>query len=155
MRGRKRTPLESKRVIGTIRPDRLNPGAPVPEPELPRAPDWLPKRACEIFGVLTTRLDLQRIASKSHTEMLAMAALRLCEVEQYTEVLETEGVTYEAETKVGGIMLRARPEAALRSEALRHAHALLAEFGLSPATVSKVTVRKDDNRSAAQKYFTA
>ena len=98
---------------------------------------------------------MQRIASRSHTEMLAMAALRLYEVERYTAVIERKRPTYESRTQQGGRMIRARPEVALRSEALRHAHALLAEFGLSPATVSKVTVRKDENSSPAQKYFTA
>jgi len=156
VKGRKRTPDATKKIIGTIRPDRVNPNAPTPDPDAPRAPEWLPRRAVEIFAALATRLDLQQLASKSHTEMLALAAMRLHEVEKFTEVLEREGYTYAskttttktASTKKGGkstpkretkTMMRARPEVALRSEAARHAQSLLAEFGLSPATLGKVS----------------
>lgn len=156
MRGRKRIPDETKKVIGTIRPDRMNPNAPTPDPDPPRAPEWLPRRAVEIFAALATRLDLQLLASKSHTEMLALAAMRLHEVEKFTEVLEREGYTYATKStttqreakgskgkqvtkKETKTMMRARPEVALRSEAARHAQSLLAEFGLSPATVGKVS----------------
>jgi P27 family predicted phage terminase small subunit len=151
LKGRKRTPDVTKKIIGTIRPDRVNLNAPTPDPDAPRAPEWLPRRAVEIFAALATRLDLQQLASKSHTEMLALAAMRLHEVEKFTEVLEREGYTYATKTtttKKGGkgkpkqetkTMMRARPEIALRSEAARHAQSLLAEFGLSPATLGKVS----------------
>jgi len=139
MKGRKRTPERHKVLIGTIRPDRQNLAAPVPDPELPRAPEWLPRRACEIFGTLTARLDMQQLASKSHTEMLSLLALRMYEVEKYTEIIEREGATYESASESGGTMHRARPEVALRNEAARHAQSLAAEFGMSPATIQKVS----------------
>jgi len=139
VKGRKRTPDKHKALIGTIRPDRQNANAPEPDPELPRAPSWLPRRACEIFGVLTARLDMQDLASKSHTEMLAMWALRQYEIEVYSEVIEREGATYESVTEQGGVMHRARPEVALRNEAMRHAQSLAAEFGQSPAMCQKVS----------------
>jgi P27 family predicted phage terminase small subunit len=112
--------------------------------DLPRAPAYLSKRAAEIFGRLVGRLDAQKLASSSHTEMLGLAAMRLAEVEECTEILEREGVSYETVTVSGGRMVKARPEVAMRSEAARHAHALLVEFGQSPAAANKVTAKQDE-----------
>jgi len=121
--------------------------------DLPRAPAYLSKRATEIFGRLVGRLDSQKLASSSHTEMLGLAAMRLAEVEALTELLESEGVSYETKTISGERMVKARPEVAMRSEAARHAHALLVEFGQSPAAANKVTARNDAEEDPAERLF--
>jgi phage terminase small subunit len=139
MKGRKKTPRAVKALRGTIRRDRTNAAAPEPEAALPVAPAWLPARAAELFATLTARLATQRLASVSHTEKLALLALRLYQVERYTAVLEREGATYESTGEGGTVMHRARPEEALRNEAMRHAQSLLSDFGLDPASVEKVS----------------
>ena len=151
MKGRKRKPEAQKAIVGTIRPDRSNPDAPTPELELPRAPDWLPKRACELFGILTTRLDMQQLASKSHTETLALWALRLYEVEVCTAVIEEKGQSYTTENG----MQRPRPEVSQRDQAARHAQALATEFGQTMASVTKVSRLEGRNRDHehAEAYF--
>lgn len=139
MKGRKKVPRALKLLKGTLRLDRLNVAAPEPEAALPVAPSWLPKRAAEIFATLTARLAAQRLASASHTETLALWALRLHEVEKLTAIIEREGGSFENVSEGGGTMHRLRPEVAQRNEAMRHAQALAAEFGQSPATAERVS----------------
>ena len=148
MRGhRKRKPDHLKVVQGTDRPDRMNPDAPTAAEGSPIAPDWLSERATEIFGDLVSILDDMGIASPDNAASLAMLASRLEEVEITTAIIEDLGRTYTTINAQGGVMHRGRPEVAQRSEAMRHAQSLLAEFGLTPASLSKVSVggKRDAN----------
>jgi P27 family predicted phage terminase small subunit len=73
---------------------------------------------------------------------VALAAMRLSEVKQCSKVIAKQGPTYETTSTQGALVVKARPEVAQRSEAARHAQSLLAEFGLSPASATKVSVPK-------------
>lgn len=137
--GRKRKPDHLKVVAGTDRPDRMNPAAPVASKVLPVSPSWLSERAAEKFGQLVTILDGMGLASEVDVDMLAMLASRLEEIEITTGIIEDLGRSYTTETQGGGTMYRSRPEVSQRNEAMRHAQSLLAEFGLSPASRSKVS----------------
>jgi P27 family predicted phage terminase small subunit len=153
VRGRKPRPDNVVQLHGNPGKRPRNRRQPKASGDLPRAPAYLSKRATEIFGRLVGRLDAQKLASSSHTEMLGLAAMRLAEVEELTEVIESEGVSYESTTVAGGTMIKARPEVAMRSEAARHAHALLVEFGQSPAAANKVTARDDAEEDPAERFF--
>jgi P27 family predicted phage terminase small subunit len=146
--GRKRIPDHLKVVAGTDQPSRMNPEAPVPAEALPVAPDWLSTRCAEIFDQLVAIIDPMGIGSASDTAMLAMAASRLEEVEICTAMIEdggrtfVSGITYDDEGRVTSQQIKGHPAVAQRSEAMRHAQSLLAEFGLSPAARSKVSAIK-------------
>lgn len=138
MAGRKRKPDALKQLAGTAQPCRMNPDAPTAREGEAEAPEWLSERAAAIFGDLTAIIGGMGIASPDDTAMLAMLASRLEEVETCTAVIEDLGRIYISESKTG-TMVRARPEVAMRNEAMRHAQSLLVEFGLSPAARSKVS----------------
>lgn len=138
MAGRKRKPDALKELAGTLQPCRSNPDAPQASEGEVEPPHWLSERGAEIFAELTTIIDRMNIASPDDVAMLAMLSSRLEEVEICTAVVEDAGRTYET-TGPSGLMHRARPEVAMRNEAMRHAQSLLAEFGLSPAARSKVS----------------
>ncbi|MFC3613565.1 P27 family phage terminase small subunit [Lutimaribacter marinistellae] len=149
--GRKRTPDRLKVVAGTDRPCRMNPDAPAAPVAAPEAPAWLSERATEIFDGITLMLVEMQIASVADTWAQAMLASRLEEIEVCTAVLEDGGRTYLTTATSGDKLVRARPEVAQRSEAMRHAQSLLAEFGLTPAARSRVSANKtpDQNPFAA------
>ena len=143
MRGNKPKPDALKLIQGTYRPDRSNPGAPSAPPGTPIAPEWLSERAGEIFAQLCAVLDGLSILSPVDEHMISMLASRLEEIEVCTAIIEDSGRVFEKRGEDGKLqMIRARPEVAMRSEALRHAHSLLTEFGLSPATRNRVTASK-------------
>lgn len=138
MAGRKKTPDHLKVVKGTDRPDRMNPNAPVASEGVAVAPELLSKRGAEIFAQLSGILDGMGIASPDDVHALTMAAQRLEQVEVLSTLVEDGGYTYTTEA---GLM-KANPAVGQRSDAMRHAQSLLAEFGLTPAARSKVSAGK-------------
>ena len=147
MKGRKRIPDNMKVITGTDRPDRMNPDAPAPAEDMPRPPAWLNRRAVEHFGALRSRLEYLSIATSTDTEMLALAAARLAEIEECDELIELHGRVIETTGTNGATMMRANPAVGQRNEAMRHLHALLAEFGLSAASRTKVKSPKKKDES--------
>ena len=152
MKGRKHLHLVDKKMRGTVRADRINRNAPMAQSEPPRAPSELSKRATEIFGTLVGRLQCIRMASATDTELLALLATRLEEYELATENIRIHGSTYakielievpdpehpgRTITKAQKIW-KSNPAVAQRSEAMRHAQSLLAEFGLSPSSRARL-----------------
>lgn len=151
-----------KLVRGTFRGDRANDNAPGQAPDGMRAPAWLPVGAIEHFGVLKARIEEYGLNSSSFTETLAMAALRLDEIDQLTAIIDAEGPVYESEKfgKSGGgdpaktVLKKSHPAVKQRAEALRHLQSLLAEFGLTPATISKVNTggKNEKNNNPFAKF---
>jgi P27 family predicted phage terminase small subunit len=141
-KGRKKTPENVLKFKGTYRADRANKEAPLPDPDSPCAPAWLSKEAREWFGVLKSRIEDIGLASKTYTEMLALAAQRIAEIEELNETIEEAGKFYKTTNTKGDTIYKTRPAISQRNEALRHLQSLLAEFGLSPASINKVKVDK-------------
>lgn len=144
---RPRKPSHLKVVSGTARKDRTNGAEPEAPKGAPDAPLWLSSRAAEIFHGLCATIDGMGYLSTADQSVIAMAASRLEEVEIATARVEDEGRTYDTTSATGDRMIRPNPMVAQRSEAMRHAHALLSELGLTPAARSKVSAGKkvDDN----------
>lgn len=67
-------------------------------------------------------------------------------VEAYTEyrhhcdVLDEEGYTYKNNTE-SGLMIKAHPSAAMKADAWKRIRAMLSEFGMTPASRTKVTMK--------------
>jgi P27 family predicted phage terminase small subunit len=144
-RGRKPIPEPLKLVKGTSRVDRINPAAPAPARDGICAPDMLPEAARPHFEILTARLRGLGLDSSSYTEAVTMAAVRMAELEYCNGVIEANGgPSYETHTIQGGRMVRAYPEVAMRSEAMRHLHSLLSELGLTPSAIGKVGAKEPE-----------
>ena len=139
----KRKPTAIKVSEGTFRKDRAPIAEPEPSSDKPRPPHWLNDRAKVVFDELVLILDEMQLASASQVDMLTLLAQRMEEVERFSVYLDDVGTSYETTSKTGDTMWRAYPEVAQKNEAMRHAHSLLAEFGLSPSSVGAVSVLKD------------
>ncbi len=140
-------PTALKKAEGTFRKDRGSPNEPVPSMEKPIAPAWLNRRAKEVFEDLVVLLDEMQLASASQVDMLTLLAQRMEEVERFSVYLNDVGTSYEMIRKDGSVMHRAYPEVAQKNEAMRHAHSLLAEFGLSPKSAVSVIVPPDGSKN--------
>jgi phage terminase small subunit len=138
LRGAKAKHPNVKVIQGTFRKERENPDAPTLEVAPPNAPEGLPARTIEWFGRITARLQAINCASATNTEMLTLLASRLTEIEECDIDIKKFGRVYETRTVHGEVMIKGNPAVSQRSEAMRHAQALLAEFGLSLATIGKV-----------------
>ena len=144
--GRKRKAPELKALTGNSRPDRENSvGMPAAEGVMV-CPMHLSDLAQLIFGSIAAILIEQERASPHYAEHVALLAQRLEQIQRYQAVLEVEGDTFISESakKVDGElvvtrMVRARPEVAMLSDAMRHAQSLLAELMLNPAAALRIS----------------
>lgn len=147
MRGRRRKPTHLKIVAGNPGKRPLNLNEPDPVGDRPVAPAYLNARAKGIFARLVELLEEMNCGSASYADTLAMAALRIDEVHKMTTEIAKLGYTYTTTTKTGDVMVRSRPEVAIRNEAARHAHSLLSSMGLTPTDISKVTAKPKEKKS--------
>lgn len=145
--GRKKAPTELKVLRGTARADRMNPNAPSAAAEALCAPAGLPAAALPHFETLRGMLAGIGLDSATYAQVMGMAARRMAEVAACDAFLDDMGgTTYETKTAKDGYMVRAYPQVAHRSEALRHLHSLLSEMGLTPAAIGKVNAKDPSKR---------
>lgn len=126
-----------KRLRGTDRADRNGEAPPPVVTGAMHAPMYLGELEQLIFGSLVQILEQQGRASPHYVEIVALTALRFAQIQRWQAVLEVEGDTYQAKT-AHGFMIRKRPEVQMVSEAMRHAHALLDELMLTPASALRL-----------------
>lgn len=63
----------------------------------------------------------------------------------HCETLDVEGYTYRTETQNGDVLIKAHPAAAMKADAWKRIRAMLAEFGMSPASRAKVNIAGPDD----------
>lgn len=84
---------------------------------------------------------------------MALLASRLTEIEACNEAL-ADGSSYETTTdRSEAPLVRAKPEVAQRSEAMRHAHSLLVELGLTPAAAHRMMREIAKDREKEENVF--
>jgi phage terminase small subunit len=143
--GRKRVAPELKEARGTLRADRDGKA----NEEVPVGPMVAPLHLGEIeriyFTAIATVLEQQKRSSPHYAEHVGLLALRLSQIARFQAVLEMTGDTFRSTTvkKIDGKdvtfeMIRARPEVAMLSDALRHAQSLLGELMLNPSAALKI-----------------
>ncbi|AJP72935.1 P27 family phage terminase small subunit [Sphingomonas hengshuiensis] len=151
--GRRRKEPALKALTGNSRPDReLAQGEPAPIGTM-IPPIHLGDLEQLIFGSIAALLEEQKRASQHYSEHVALLAVRLGQVQRLKAVLEVEGDTFTSETlrsagKVAVVtkMVRARPEVAMLSDAMRQAQSLLGELMLNPSAALRIaTGEKPDD----------
>ncbi len=144
-KGRKRTPVEQKKVMGTFRQDRVVenfvesiPGTPImPTEDGPEVHYW--------FDKLLAYLQGENRGSKSDELLMWVTARRLAEIQELRITLNQPGGRFYA---AANGMVKNHPAVAQMNEAVRHLHSLLAELGLTPASRSRVSA--DVKKAKAQ-----
>jgi len=155
MAGRKPKPTALKLVTGNPGRRPLNKREPKPKRVIPAPPAHLSERALLAWGSLATRLDRVGVL----TELDALALEQLCE--NYAEILELR-----ADIKINGRFQlriseiddrieRVRPAQTQLADAERRFKGMMAEFGMTPSSRSRLTTANDDDAEAdpAKKYF--
>lgn len=146
MGGRPRKPTEIKRLGGTLQPSRTNKLEPVPEVALPMVPTWLSEKARQYWDMIGHVLLNMRVVSVADGPALSMLCDVLAEWAEAREYVLLNGSTYSTYTKQGDEMRRPNPEVAMASDAWRRAMVMLTQFGLTPASRSKVSALGGDER---------
>lgn len=135
--GRKPTSSAIKKLRGTEKAE----ADTIPTIAADEAPLICPMHLSDLaqlhFGTIAGLLAAENRASAKYAEHIALLAQRLEQIQRFQAVLETEGDTYKSET-ARGFIIRARPEVAMLSDAMRQAQSLLGELMLNPASALKL-----------------
>ena len=134
-------PSKLKLLQGTARKSRTNPNEPKPSGILPTPPEHLSGGEAEKFMVLRGYIESMGIASIEDVDALANLASVLVEIEEDQVLLHSLGSPYYVPNPETG-MIRAHPAVNRIQVGRQRAQALLGEFGLTPATRSKVSASK-------------
>lgn len=154
MPGRKPKPTALKLVQGNPGRRPLNKKEPKPPATMPPKPKHLSGFASEAWDRIAPELHRAGLLSKIDGAGLELLVCAYDDWRAANALVVAEGLTYECETAGGGSMVRARPEVAMRSDAWRRVRAILAEFGLTPASRSRIDVNPaDDAKDPAEAYF--
>ncbi|MCM3680251.1 P27 family phage terminase small subunit [Sphingomonas paucimobilis] len=91
-----------------------------------------------MFGEIANLLAEGHRANPHWAQHVSLLAQRLEQIQRWQAVLEVEGDTYETRTATGGRMIRARPEVAMLSDAMRQAQSLIGELMLNPSAALRI-----------------
>lgn len=144
-KGRKKLPDALKVVQGTFRKHRASGDCGQDETPM-TAPKTLSDSARVHFVALKVQVAEMGLDSATFTELLALAAERMEEIDECNAIIAEYGRIIETTTEAGSVLLRANPAVTMRNEAMRHLQSLLAEFGLTPTAAARVGAKKKDTR---------
>ncbi len=112
------------------------------EPPMPASAMIAPLHLSDLgqlmFAEIANMLAEGQRANPHWAQHVALLAQRLEQIQRWQSVLEVEGDTYETVTATGGRMIRARPEVAMLSDAMRQAQSLMGELMLNPSAALRI-----------------
>lgn len=153
---RLRKPDHLKVIQGTARADRANEAAPKPQSGVPQPPSELTDEGLAAWDALVEVLEPMGVLTVADGFALARGAEVYGEILRYQRAIKDAGSpTYDATGGSGATLIRAHPAVAMLADADRRFRAWLGEFGLTPASRSKVNVNGEDEAAAkpAARYF--
>ena len=143
MAGRKKLPTKLKVLKGTQRADRVNPDEPMPDPNIPEAPDFLSKDALIEWGRITAQLSKLGLLTDMDMVALALYCQAWGRIVKYEKIVAEKGELYK--TQNGNIQLS--PAMWVVNKAYEQVHKFLTEFGMSPASRPKVSAEKQGEKA--------
>jgi P27 family predicted phage terminase small subunit len=139
--GRKPKPTALRVLQGNAGKRELNAKEPKPKAAPPPKPGHLTENASAAWDRVAPELHAMGLLTV--IDGLALELL-VCAYDDWREAhveVASEGATYETESQ-SGRMVRAHPQVAIRSDAWRRVKSILAEFGLTPSSRSRINVEK-------------
>jgi len=133
-RGAKPKPTRLKALSGTLRSDRLNPNEPETKPATPRCPEHLGPEAKREWRRLAPQLARMGLLCKIDRAALALFCQAWARWVEAEEALKRYGVMVKSPS---GFPMQS-PYLAVANKAMEQMRALLAEFGMSPSSRTRV-----------------
>lgn len=137
--GRNRKPTAVKKLQGNPGKRRLNRKEPKPGPGIPVMPEFLNAVAIREWQHIVPILDKMGVLTTADGEALAGFCTSYAQLVKAEAAIEKYGIVIASLHKeTGTAVLRMNPAVRIKSDALRQMRAFMQEFGLTPASRSKV-----------------
>jgi P27 family predicted phage terminase small subunit len=151
--GPKALPTAMKVLKGTAQPCRTNTKEPKLAVERPLVPKWLSEKAKEAYLDLSEILYGMQVLTKADRTALEMLCDAYAEYRQAREFVEQYGMTYGVTTKEGDTLHKVYPQVAIASDAYKRVRSMMTEFGLTPASRSKVSAQGEEQKDPLGEYM--
>lgn len=139
-RGRRPAPQELKKQRGTARKDRAPENPVIVDKAKPvkATPSFLKAKGKMMYERAVGHLHIMGLLSSVDDTSLELLAMAYQEWYSAELMLQREGRIYETVSSNGAKLLKPHPAAAQSSDAWRRIRMMLIEFGLTPASRSKM-----------------
>ncbi|HDU8570086.1 TPA: phage terminase small subunit P27 family [Morganella morganii] len=139
MSGPPKTPSHLRLVRGNPSKRPVNKKEPKPPSGVPPTPKHFTRQGKYWFKRIGEELDAMGVMSSMDAKALELLIEAYTEYRQHCDTLDEQGYTYTTESE-GGTLIKAHPVAAMKANAWKRIRAMLGEFGMTPASRSKVTI---------------
>ena len=138
MSGPPKTPTHLALVKGNPSKRTINKAEPKPASGVPPVPKHFDKMGKYWFKRIGEELDAVGVMTTLDGKALELLIEAYTEYRQHCDVLAEEGYTYKTVSATGEDIVKAHPAAVMKSDAWKRIRAMLGEFGMTPASRSKV-----------------
>ena len=138
MPGPPKTPTHLALVKGNPSKRAANNAEPKPASGVPPVPKHFDKMGKYWFKRIGEELDAVGVMTTLDGKALELLIEAYTEYRQHCDVLAEEGYTYKTVSATGEDIVKAHPAAVMKSDAWKRIRAMLGEFGMTPASRSKV-----------------
>lgn len=161
MSGPPKTPTHLRLVRGNPSKRPINKNEPQPPKGVPPVPKHFDKQGKYWFKRMADELDAIGVMSQLDARALELLVEAYTEYRHHCDTLEREGYTYAVysdeepdEGKEREIrMIKAHPAAMMKADAWKRLRAMLAEFGMTPSSRSKVSKDKPDDDDLLSQFL--
>ena len=149
--GRKPKPLSPKILDGNPNKRPLNKAEPAPKVEIPACPRWLKgdarsewRRIVPELKALGLLSKIDRAALTAYCQAWADYLDAIKQIEKNGSVLEIRELAKDGEKEGRIKYMQQSPYVSIKNKAAEHMHKFLTEFGMTPASRSRISVAKTD-----------
>lgn len=161
MSGPPKTPTHLRLVRGNPSKRPINKNEPQPPKGVPPVPKHFDKQGKYWFKRMAEELDAIGVISQLDARALELLVEAYTEYRHHCETLDREGYTYAVysdddadEGKGREIrMIKPHPAAMMKADAWKRLRAMLAEFGMTPSSRSKVSKDKPDEDDLLSQFL--
>lgn len=138
MSGPPKTPTHLRLVRGNPSKRPINKNEPQPPKGVPPVPKHFDKQGKYWFKRMAEELDAIGVISQLDGEPLSCLWKRIPNTDITATRWRLRDIRTELETQTGDVMIKAHPAAIMKADAWKRLRAMLGEFGMTPASRSKV-----------------
>lgn len=143
-------PTKLKELAGNPGKRALNKREPVPTEGIPTRPDWLAPEAKREWTRITHELVAMGLLAKADRAALANYCLWWSILVDAVRILKRDGLTFKMENTG---YIQQRPEVAIAQKAAMLCKGFLTEFGLTPASRSRIAVPAREKADPLMEYL--
>lgn len=146
-------PTALKVVSGNAGKRKLNTKEPKPKAARPRCPAHLSPKAKTAFKNLCQLLEDMGVLTIADGMALELLCDAYSEWRDLDTLIKQEGHTYKTIGTSGDQVIKGHPAVAMRADAWKRIKSMLAEFGLTAASRTKVQAEKPEEEDPLDKFM--